>query len=337
MEKFLNSQERKELLSELKIEKKRKYADRIRVILLLDQNWTYQKISEALFLDEATIANYLKRYKSGGIEELINDFYHGKKSMLSQKEQEILTKDLQSKIFPTTAAVIAHIKKKFNVQYSRGGVTELLHRLGFSFKKATPIPGKANKEEQKKFINQYNDIKSDGPVYFADSTHPEFAPSISYGWIKTGENFNVKTNSGMRKRVNICGAIEINSLDVVARSFETINHQSVCQILRAIRAKNPDEERVSIVFDGASYNKSQKVKELAKKLKIRILYLPPYSPNLNPIERLWKFMKKNVTANRYFEEFPEFKKTLMEFFRGIRKYKPELESLITDNFQILGT
>jgi len=75
---------------------------------------------------------------------------------------------------------------------------------------------------------------------------------------------------------------------------------------------------------------------LAKKLGIRILYLPPYSPNLNPIERLWKFMKKKVTANRYFEEFGDFKKTLMEFFRGIRKYRSELETLITDNFSVIG-
>ena len=171
-------------------------------------------------------------------------------------------------------------------------MTELLHRLGFSFKKATPIPGKANKEKQKRFINQYNGVKPHGLVYFGDSTHPEFAPSITYGWIKKGENFEVKTNSGWRKRVNIYGAVEIGSLDVVARSYQTINKNSVCDILRAIRRKNPREKRIYLVLDGAGYNKHRKVKKLAKELGIKILYLPPYSPNLNPIERLWKIYEE---------------------------------------------
>ena len=152
MGKILKSSEREELLAELKIESKRKYADRIRVILLLDQNWTYKKISEALFLDEGTIANYRKRYKNGGLEELINDFYKGKRASLSEDDQKILANDLQSRIFPSTKSVIAHVKKKFGIQYSRGGVTELLHRLGFSFKKATPVPGKANRKNNKNLL-----------------------------------------------------------------------------------------------------------------------------------------------------------------------------------------
>ena len=80
----------------------------------------------------------------------------------------------------------------------------------------------------------------------------------------------------------------------------------------------------------------QLVPKTISNVKIKILYLPPYSPNLNPIERLWKFMKKKVTANKYYEEFDEFKNTLMEFFRGIRKYKSELVTLITDNFTPIG-
>ncbi len=337
MGKLLTTKERAELLAELKIESARKYADRIRVILLLDDGKSYKSIAEYLFLDEGTIANYRKRYKNGGLEELINDFYNGRKAMLSEQEQQELCNDLQSQMFLTSATVIVHIKKKFGVQYSRGGVTELLHRLGFSFKKATPVPGKADKKKQQQFINRYNGIKAHGLVYFGDSTHPEFAPTISYGWIKKGKNFDVKTNSGWRKRVNICGAIEIDTLDLVTRTYKTVNKDSICDLLRAIRCKNLDEKRIYLVLDGAPYNRAKKVKNLAKRLSIKLVYLPPYSPNLNPIERLWKFMKKKVTANRYFEEFDDFKKSLVNFFRGIRKYRAELETLITDKFPILGT
>jgi transposase len=86
MANFLTTEQKQELLKELKLEDKTKYSDRIRVILLLDKGWTYAKISEALFLDEGTIANYRRRYKEGGIEELVTDTYSGRRSKLSDKE-----------------------------------------------------------------------------------------------------------------------------------------------------------------------------------------------------------------------------------------------------------
>ena len=338
MGKFLGPKQREELLEELKSERIRRYADRLRVILLLDQGWTYKKISEALFLDEGTIGNYKKRYKLGGVEGLINDDYLGKKTMLTEQDLKILSNDLQGRIFPTTRSVIAHVKKKFGVNYTRGGMTDLLHRLGFSFKKPKGVPGKADKKRQGEFIKQYKRAKSQGGlIYFGDATHPTFNTTLNYGWIKKSEDFEVKTNSG-RHRMNINGAIEINSMDIVARSYSTINQYSICDFLRALRAKNPEGEKITLILDRANYYRAKRVRKLAKKLRIRILYLPPYSPNLNPIERLWKFMKKKALANEYVETFEDWRYEMMSFFfRGIRKYRSELETLITDNFQVVGT
>lgn len=101
-------------------------------------------------------------------------------------------------------------------------MTELLHRLGFSFKKATPVPGKADSKKQQTFINQHNGLKSHGPVYFGDVTQPEFAPTIGYGWIKKGTSFEVKTNSGLSKRVNILGPIGMDNHDVWHAYMNTI-------------------------------------------------------------------------------------------------------------------
>ncbi len=337
MEKFLTKAERKELLEELKNERYRRYEDRIRVILLLDDDWTYKKISKAFFLDEGSISNYKKRYKKYGFEGLINDSYQGKGSFLAPNELKRLEQDLSKIIFPNTKAVIAHIKAKYHVAYSRTGATDLLHKLGFSFKKATAVPGKAIKKDQKKFVRRYKRLRKSYRIYFADSTHPEYQPTITYGWIKKGEKFEVKTNSGWKKRVNICGAIGIENLDIITRTHKTINKTSICDLLRQIRRKNLDEKKLCLILDGAAYNRAKVVKKLAKKLKIKLVYLPAYSPNLNPIERLWKFMKAKVTANRYYEKFDQFKDSLTQFFRGIRKYKLELETLITDKFPILGT
>ena len=137
--------------------------------------------------------------------------------------------------------------------------------------------------------------------------------------------------------MNINGAIEISRLDVVSRACKTVDKNSMCDLLKAIRFRNPDEKRIYLVLDNATYNKSLKVRLLAKQLGIRILYLPPYSPNLNPIERLWKFMKKKVMANNYFPDLKTFRQEIMLFMRGIRKYRDELSTLITDNFQTIKT
>jgi len=337
MKGFLTPGQRSELLHELKIERHAKYSDRIKTILLLDKGWTHEKISEALFLDKGTIRNYRKRYVEGGVLGPVTDTYSGKRCHLTDKEKEQLSNFLQSKICMHSKEIVSYIQKNFDVTYSVSGVTALLHSIGFTYKKTKPVPGKASKEAQELFIEAYRRIKSaGGKIYFADSTHPLHNAVISYGWIKKGEDFKIQCNSG-RHRLNINGAVDIENLDVVTRTCDWVNADSICDILRAIRAKNPDDKKITLIMDNAAYNRSKKVKILAKKLKIKLLYLPPYSPNLNPIERLWKFMKKKILYNKYYEQLPEFEAACVNFFRGIRRYRDELETLLTDNFQVLGT
>jgi transposase len=336
MGNFLSTTQRKELLNELKLENSRRYADRIRVILLLDQNWTYKKISEALFLDEGSIANYRKRYQNGGLEGLIIDDYSGKKCFLTEHEQQLLAKYLDSKVCLSTKEIISYIEKKFRVTYSVSGVTALLHRLDYSYKKAKGVPGKAKKEEQEHFLRVYNGVKLHGKVYFGDSVHPRHNSIPTYGWIKKGTDFNIFTNSG-RFRINISGVVDVSTQEVIANNYKTINKESICDLLKKIRGKNPDWKKIYIILDGASYHKAHIVRDLAKELNIKIIFLPAYSPNLNPIERLWKFFKKKVLYNQYYETQKDFTKACMKFFQYIRKYKSELSTLLTDNFSIMGT
>lgn len=336
MYKFLSKEQRQELIDELKIERSRRYAERIKVILLLDEGQTYKNIAHFLFLDEGTIANYRKRYKKGGIEGLVIDDYARNRMKLTEEEETILSADLQSKIFPSTKEIIDHVQKKFNVYYSVSGITHLLHRLGFSFKKAKGIPGKAKKEDQAKFIRSYNALKSHGKVYFGDGTHPRHNSILSYGWIKKGTEKNVFTNSG-RFHVNLFGAVCIENQETIIRSYPTIGQEHICEFLKVLRNKNPGNEKLYLILDKGPYNRAGSVKALAKELNIKLVYLPAYSPNLNPIERLWKFFKKKVLYNQYYEKQDQFIKACSNFFRGIRKYKAELATLLTDNFSPVGT
>ena len=276
MEGFLTEEQKKELLSELRLEKNRKYADRIRVILLLNLGESSSDIARFLFLDEGTVRNYKNRYKQGSLKELLNDDHTGRSSYLSPKEQKELIVELESKVYPTTKSIISYVKEEFGVVYKIGGMTSLLHKLGFSYKKPKGVPGKAKRKEQEAFLEEYNEVKDKGLVYFTDSTHPMLNPVLSSGWIRKKKEFDVKTNSG-RERVNINGAIEINTLSVVSRSCKKVNGQSMSDLLRAVRRKHPKERNLYMVMDNAGYNKSYQVQNLAEKLGIKIMYLPPYS------------------------------------------------------------
>ena len=157
---------------------------------------------------------------------------------------------------------------------------------------------------------------------------------LAYGWIKKGQDKVVKSNSG-RQRININGALNADTLEVIIRTDDTINTQSTLKLFETLEQKYPNAEAIFITLDNAKYYKNGLVYEYLKTSKIKLLFMPPYSPNLNPIERLWKIMHESVTYNKYYESFSDFSEATVDFFRNIGRNKSILRSRITDNFQIL--
>lgn len=96
-------------------------------------------------------------------------------------------------------------------------------------------------------------------------------------------------------------------------------------------------DKIYLVMDNARYNRAYDVQDLALELNIELLYLPPYSPNLNIIERLWKFFKKKVMRNKYYQEFTDFFEAICSFFKNFNEYEEELKTLLSLNFQIIKT
>lgn len=335
MSSFLSPEQKNELLLELKLEKYRKHADRIRVILLLDKGKKYSDIQEFYFIDDGTIRNWRKRYIEGGVERLMNDQWNVKRCSLSTEQLLELDAHLMDHTYQRAKDVAQYIKRKYKVELEDNSVLRILKLIGYSFKKPKKVPSKASKEKQKQFINQYNGFKSHGDVFFLDSTHPRFCPVLGYGWIKKGVDKFLPTNAG-RIHLNITGAINIKTMEVITRQSDVVNEDAICTILRAIRGEKNIDNKIYVVLDNAAYNKSKKVKDLAKDLNIQLKYVPPYSPNLNLIERLWRFFREKVLSLQSYESLDIFSRTCSNFFRGIRKYKSELETLMNDKFQVLG-
>lgn len=315
----------------------KRQADRVKAVIALSKGWSAAQVADILLFDETTSRHYFEQYQQGGVDALLNAAYAGAEPKLDAPQLKELEAYLEGHLFTDAKSVIAHIAKHYGVGYSVSGVTDLLHRLDFSYKKPTHVPGKQDPAQQEAFLEEYACIKAEkgdnDPLYFADATHPQHNSVPSYGWIKTGQEKALKANCG-RQRLNINGAIDIETLEPVTGFYDTINAQAAIDLFAKIEAKHPDADAIYIIVDNARYYHSCLLKEHLEGTKIQLIFLPPYSPNLNLIERYWKFFKKKVLNNRYYETFAEFKLACESFFRKRKKYLPELQTLLTENFHI---
>ena len=157
------------------------------------------------------------------------------------------------------------------------------------------------------------------------------APFLGILWCFT--RLFIKAPSG-RKRFNVLGALNAVTHELTTVTNDTyINAQSFCDLLWCIARLNIGVP-ITLVLDNARYQKCKIVWELAESLNIELLYLPPYSPNLNLIERLWKFVKKQCLYSKYYSEFKDFKNAITDCLNQTdTTHKQELDSLLTLRFQ----
>lgn len=339
MESFLTQDQVLILKTAHKQQKEKRLADRIKAVLMLHNGFTYVQIEMALLLDEISVRRYVVKFNQNGIEGLLEMKYTGGQSKLFLAQRNQLKQHLQFHTLATVTEIVSHIEKTYGVKYSIVGATKLLHKLGFVYKKPKIVPGKSDKERQQQFLDSYNQIKnnlgSKDQIYFVDSTHPTHNTQLAYGWILKGKKNDkfIKTNNG-RSRLNLNGALSLNDKSALILDEKTVNSQSTIRLLDAI-SKKQKHGKAYLILDNASHHHARIVKGwLIHHPRFRLIFLPPYSPNLNLIERLWLFFHKQITNNHYFETFEEFKDSTFNFFNNLKIYQSELDSLLTDNFRL---
>ncbi len=326
--------------------------NRIRVVLAYDDEKSKEEIKELFLLDFKTIRCYINDFKQYRMDSI--DFEDGRKKKSGNKsdlnEQQInqVKQYLKDNIIAEAIEVQKYIKTEFNVNYSPSGTTALLHRLNFVYKKVVAVPQKGNTpkaiEKQLLFEQDYQQFKKNidenDKIFFLDGVHPTHNTKAGFAWIEKGEEKVIETNSG-RDRVNLNGAYDVINGDVIAMSSKTVNTDSTLELFDImIEANSTTEGNLYCFSDNARYYKSNMIQEALKTEKykrIKMIFIPPYSPNLNPIERVWKFFKKEVLENNFYKTFKEFKKAIDNFFQKELKsqtMKEKLKRFASDNFHI---
>lgn len=337
--RFLSPQEEQELRALHRKERDRRVCDRIKAILLSNQGWTYLMIAQALMIDDQTVSQHVSEYKES---RKLKPESGGSPSKLTEAEAQALETHLQTTLYTKIQDICVYVEAIFGKKYTVSGMQSWMRHHDFVYKKPKGFPAKATVEAQEAFIKKYaslmNTTPEDEPILFGDSVHPTQATVLSYGWIKKGKEHHIPT-TGMRTRVNITGAINLETLDVFHREFEKINGKSFVEFLKVMEEEwCPKAPKIHFIVDRGSCHTSKEVKAYLRSSRIVLHYLPPYSPNLNPIERLWKIMHEYVSNNVYYRKKEEFIEAIREFFnKTILNIKGIIQDRVTDNFALLNT
>jgi transposase len=333
----LSLKEKEELETQHKRERDGRVRDRIKAVLLWAEGWKQKQIAQALRIRYETVQDHIKDFNES---KKLKPENGGSESRLNPDQTSQLIDHLEVNTYLKVDHICAYVEQTYGVKFTRSGMTKWLARNNFSYKKPKGTPAKADPEKQAEFMKYYEDLLNslaeDEPIEFADAVHPTMATKITYGWIRKGSDKLIATTAS-RTRVNLLGSINLETMGVTISSYETIDSKAMEKHFAALRKKYPKAPRIHQIVDNGSYNVSQETKQAAKKYGIVLHYLPTYSPNLNPIERLWKIMNEFTRNNRVFKTATEFKKAINDFFVVTwPEISQSMVDRINDNFQILN-
>jgi transposase len=332
MELPLSAEQKIELKRQHRQIKDKRTADRLKIIVMLDEGFTDTQICRLLMLDEETITSWRKKFKeSVSVGEFLNLRYEGSQSRLSEEQIARVKEFINNNIVTKSKQIISFIHESFGVKYSASGIKAFLHKNGFSYKQLIKFNSKSNEEAQLKFINEFENLSKSldntGSIVFLDGVNPQHNTGSSKAWIEKGKDKFIECNSG-RQRLNINGAYNPFTYEVFIEEGEKVNSQNTILLLKKIEKSYSDKDKIYAFSDNARYYKSKAVQEFLATSKIEIINLPPYCPNLNLIERLWKFMRKTVINTTYFAKFESFENAIRNFFQNINSFREELKTFI---------
>jgi transposase len=337
----LTPQQRAEISDRRRRAEDRRIFQRLSAVLWIAEGRSREEVAALVGVSTRQVGQWLRIFRNRGLDELCTLHYRGDAGRLRPAQVEQLKQEIARGTFHNAQQVRDWLRETFGVAYTASGVKDLLHRIGASYHKVSGFFWKADVAKQKQFVRKYRRHQRTAGAttrrYFVDACHPIWGLELLYScWLLVGQRYFVGVGSG-RKRLNILGAYSPDDHDYVDLRLtkENITGEQFINLLEAMRAKHPETEKFIVYLDNARYYSKPVVKEwLAVHREFRLVFLPAYSPNLNLIERLWKFLRKKA-LNRWHKTFEEMQKAVAAVLDNLGAYRGELDTLMTEEFHIV--
>jgi len=319
---------------------------KMEVLWLKSHGLNHDQIAAYADVSRRTVQRYLDQDLEGGLPRLRRCRWHQPQSALAEHQSSLEEYFLNHPVRSVKQAR-ALIEQQTGV---RRGLSQVRHflkgRLGLRWRQtgAIPVPPKKTVEEhareQDVFLKEQLEPRLEEArrghrqVYFVDAAHFVFAPFLGCLWCVA--RLFVRAASG-RKRYNVLGALDaVTHRLIPVTNHSYINAESVCALLWAV-AEATVGLPITLVLDNARYQKCVLVQSLAASLGIELLYLPGDSPNLNLIERLWRFVRKETLDSTYYEAYEQFTAAIDQCLNGLPTiHKGEMDTLLSHKFQTFG-
>ena len=303
---------------------------------------TRNEVSKFLGVSTKSVKRYIEIYNESGLEGIRQLHYRGPHSAIDSYSSSI--ENSFKKCPPRTAKEAAsRIKELTGVEISASRAGAFMKRIGMRCLKMGHIPAKADTERQKTFYEETLKPLIEGSknetlhLFYMDAAHFVLSPFVCVVWCFA--RVFIKAASG-RNRINVLGAIHAKTHQLQSIINTTyITSTEVVELMEKL-ATNFVGKPIHIVLDNARYQHCEFVKQNAERLKIHLVFLPPYSPNLNIIERFWKYLREKTLHGKYYD-------TVNVFHAAIRKgidcvnsdssWKQEIASRLSENIQFFDT
>lgn len=320
--------------------------DRMNVICLRYKLYRPGACADAAGVHPNSVTRWTKAYIENGLEGLLSvEAYRPQSDLVSYATE------IKNDFALSPPRSIGHARKRIaELTGLLRCITQirkfLKYVLGFRYRKFRPLPGgKKSVSElaalQSEFLeNTLNPLldkalRGVADVYFVDAAHP--VQGFQDGRVWSEAPVSVRTSSG-RQRVNILGALHATSHEMYSvTNTDYVTATTVVELVEFLREENPGR-RIHLVLDNARYQRCALVAKAAKRHNVHLVFLPPYSPNLNLIERFWKFLKSTALAGVYFETKTAFIEAVTAFLDEVNNgdYDEQLSTLLALNFQKLN-
>jgi transposase len=341
----LSSEQRKAIERRRKESLDRRIYQRLTAVLAIAAGKTREDVAALLGISLSQLGEWLRVFRNEGLDALCAIHNKGDPGKLTPHQVGQLQERVSSGCFRNADQIRQWIEDTFHVTYKPSGVKDLLKRIGVSYHKVSGFLWKADPDKQHAFVERIARHKREAQRpgaprtrrYYVDACHPIWGLDLVYCcWLLVGQRFLAGMGSG-RKRLNILGGYCPDDQEYVDLRLtrDNINGEQFVNFLRLLRSMHPETARFILYVDGARYYSSQEVKDwLRRHPEFHLSRIPAYSPNVNLIERMWKFMRAKALC-RWHKTFEDMQAAVSGVLDHLEDYRGELQTLMTEEFHII--